>query len=97
MVKSVTNRHTPIKASVQKICDEVKNKQIEYQIAVNQQRINNPRLMDKDAFKSLAGLITHQAIDFISRELDAAKKLSKELTSVKPTGESCIYGCKMPL
>lgn len=74
MVKEVTNRHTPIRVSVKAICAEIKNEQIEQKVAINNQRIKNPRLLDRDMFQNLIGLITHQTIDLISRELDAAKK-----------------------
>ena len=106
MIKSVTNRHTPMRKSVQKICDEVKEKQIEYETMINQQRINNPRLMDRFAFRHLTGKITYQAIDLVSRELDGAKKLAEEfnqrvylgLTSpIELTGESCVYDRQLPL
>lgn len=102
MVKDVTNRHTPIKVSVKKICEEVKNDQLEQEIEINKQRITNPRLMDRDFFKNLTGLITHQAIDLMSRELDAAKKIADEIfygieSIVEPAGESCVYDCDMPL
>lgn len=102
MVKSVTNRHTSMKILVEKICTEVKNEQIEQEIEINKQRITNPRLIDRDFFKNLTGLITHQAIDLMSQELDAAKKIAEELlygiaSIVEPTGEGCVHDCKMPL
>ena len=104
LVKSVTNRHTPIKDSVRKICDEVRKTQVDYETLVNDQRRHNPRLMDRDAFKDLTGLITHEAIDLISRELDAAKILAEEYNqqislegtpSIEPT-EGCMYDCELP-
>ena len=104
-MKNVTNRHTPIKDSVRNICEVVKKAQHDYGILVNQQRINNPRLMDRSAFKDLIGLITHQAIDLISRELDVAKLLAEEFNQqvsfaetapIEPSGEDCMYDCELP-
>lgn len=102
MVKEVTNRHTPIRVSVKAICAEIKNEQIEQEMTVNHQRINNPRLMDRDMFQNLIGLITHQAIDLLSRELDAAKKAREDIvigakSVIESAGESCVYDCEMPL
>lgn len=74
MVKKVTNWHTPIQVSVKKICKEVKNKQAEQKIAINSQRISNSCLIDRNYLKNAMGLITHQAIDFVLQELNAAKK-----------------------
>lgn len=53
MVKDGTNMHTPIRVL---ICAEIKNEQ---EVPINNQRINNPRLMDRDMFQNLIGLITH--------------------------------------
>lgn len=53
MVKNVTNRHTPIHVSVKKICAEIKNEQDIQTREINKQLINNPRLIDRDAFKNL--------------------------------------------
>ena len=78
LVKNVTNRHTPIEDSVRKICETVQRVQVDYEISTNYQRINNPRLMDRSAFKDIIGLITYHAIDLISRELDAAKLLAED-------------------
>ena len=63
----------PIRQSVQKICNEVRKKQLYQEILCNQQRIRNPRLIDRNAFTLLIGKITHHAIGLVSRELDAAK------------------------
>ena len=60
--------------------------------------------MDRSAFKDLIGLITHHAIDLISRELDAAKLLAEDFNQqvsfrvegtalIEPTGEDCMYDC----
>lgn len=116
MVKDVTNRHTPINISVKKICAEIKNEQDIQTREVNKQLINNPRLMDRNAFKnligkifylinnnkfnSIIGKITHQAIDLISRKLDAVKKLAEEIaygteSGIEPVGESCVYNCEL--
>ena len=53
-------------------------------------------------FQNLIGLITHQAIDLISRELDAAKKMREEIVPgtksvIESAGEICVYDCEMPL
>ena len=74
MVNEVIIRHTPMRVLVKTIFAEIKNEQIEQKVAINNQRIYNPQLMDRDMFQNLIGLITHQVIDLISRELDAAKK-----------------------
>lgn len=102
MVKEVTNRHTPIRVSVKLIGAEIKNEQTEQEVAINNQRISNPRLMDRNMFQNLIGLITHQAIDLISRELDAAKKIMEDIAHggepiIESAGESCIYDCELPL
>lgn len=48
-------------------------------MAINNQRMSNPRLIDRNTFQNLTGLITHQAIDLISPELDAAKKIMEDI------------------
>lgn len=37
MVKSVTNKHTPMRESVRRICQEIKLAQVEYAVAVNRE------------------------------------------------------------
>lgn len=71
-------------------------------MAINNQRISNPRLIDRNTFQNLTGLITHQAIDLISPELDAAKKIMEDIAHggdpiIESAGESCIYDCELPL
>ena len=63
----------------------------------NQQRIRNPRLIDRNAFTLLIGKITHHAIGLVSRELDAAKSLAERILSIFPDGGSCVYDCELPL
>ena len=63
---------------MRKICDEVRKAQVDYETLINDQRKHNPRLMDRAAFKDFTGLITHQAIDLMSRELDVPKVLAEE-------------------
>ena len=87
----------PIRQSVQKICDEVRKKQLDQEILCNQQRIRNPRLIDRNAFTLLIGKITHHAIGLVSRELDAAKSLAERILSIVPDGGSCVYDCELPL
>lgn len=58
MVKKVTNKHTPIRVLVKLICAEIKNEQIEQNVAINNQHISNARLMDRNMFQNLIGLIT---------------------------------------
>lgn len=89
---------------VKLICAEIKNKQIEQEVAIsNQHIINNPQLININIFQNLKGLITYQAIDFISRELDVAKKIIKEIAYsgdliIELAGESCtIYDCELLL
>ena len=72
----------PIRQSVQKICDEVRKKQLDQEILCKQKRIRNPRLIDRNAFTLLTGKITHHAIDLVSRELDAAKSLAERILSI---------------
>ena len=73
---------------MQKICDEVRKKQ---------QRIRNPRLIDRNAFTLLIGKITHHAIGLVSRELDAAKSLAERILSIVPDGGSCVFDCELHL
>ena len=94
LVKNVTNRHTSIKDSVRKLCKTVQRVQVDYEISINHQRINKPRLMNRSAFKDLIGLTTHHAIGLISRELDAAKVEGTAL--IEPTDEDCMYDCDLP-
>ena len=93
----MTNRNTSIRQSVQKICDEVWKKKLDQEILCNQQRIRNPRLIDRNAFTLLIGKITHHAIGLVSRELDAAKSLAERILSIVPDGGSCVYDCELPL
>lgn len=81
---------------------EIKNEQTEQKVAINNQQISNPRLMDRNLFQNLIGLITHQAIDLISRELDVAKKIMEDIAYcgdpiIKSACESFIYDCELPL
>ena len=82
---------------MQKICDEVRKKQLDQEILCNQQRIRNPRLIDKNTFTLLIEKITHHAIGLVSRELDAAKSLAERILSIVPDDESCVYDCELPL
>ena len=82
---------------MQKICDEVRKKQLDQEILCNQQRIRNPRLIDRNAFTLLIGKITHHAIGLVSRELDAAKSLAERILSIVLDGGSCVYDCELPL
>ena len=93
----MTNRNTPIRQSVQKICDEVRKKQLYQEILCNQQRIRNPRLIDRNAFTLLIRKITHHAIGLVSRELNAAKSLAERILSIVPDGGRCVYDCELPL
>ena len=63
--------------------------------------------MNRCAFKDLIGLITHHAIDLISRELDAANLLAEDFNQevsfevegtalIEPTDEDCMYDCDLP-
>ena len=90
----MTNRNTPIRQSVQKICDEVRKKQLDQEILCNQQRICNPRLIDRNASTLLIGKITNHAIGLVSRELDAAKSLAERILSIVPDDGSCVYDCE---
>ena len=87
----------PIRQSVQKICNEVRKKQLYQEILCNQQRIRTPRLIDRNAFTLLIGKITHHAISLVSGELDAAKSLAERILSIVPDGGSCVYDCELPL
>ena len=87
----------PIRQLVQKIRDDVRKKQLDQKILCNQQRIRNPRLIDRNAFTLLIGKITHHAISLVSRELDAAKSLAERILSIVPVGGSCVYDCELPL
>ena len=102
MVQEVTNRHTPIRVLVKAICAEIKNEQIEQEVAINNQRINNLWLVDRNIFQNLICLINHQAIDLISQELDVAKEMRKDIVPgtksvIESAGESCVCDCKMLL
>ena len=97
LVKNVTNRNTPIRQSVQKICDEVRKKQLDQESLCNQQRIRNPRLIDRNAFRLLIGKIKHHGIGLVSSELDAAKSLAERTHSIVPDGGICVYDCELPL
>ena len=97
LIKNVINRNTSIRQSVQKICDEVRKKQLDQEILCNQQRIRNPKLIDKNAFTLLIGKITHHAIGLVPRALDAAKALAERILSIVPDDESCVYDCELPL
>lgn len=78
MVKSVTNKYTPIRESIKRIYAEITSAQREYEIALNRELGHHPVLMDVQAFALLKGKITHNAINLISCELDKAKLLAEK-------------------
>ena len=101
MVKSVTSKHTPIAVSVRKICEEIKNEQEEHKREDNKQQINTPRFIDQVALKDLVSKITHNALDLIPQELDAAKKMVHEInydteSMNEPSSDGCINDCELP-
>lgn len=57
-----------------KIASHIEIMQHELETEINSQRANLPKLMDRQLFIHLAGLVTHATIDLISPELDFAKK-----------------------
>ena len=91
---------------MRKICETVQRVQVDYKTSINHQRINNPRLMNRSAFKDLIGLITHHAIALISRGLNAAKLLVEDFKQqvsfgvegtalIESIGEDCMHDCDL--
>lgn len=59
-------RQSPISDSLKQICTHIEIMQSELESKTNHQRASLPKLMDRKAFRTLAPLITHAAIDLIS-------------------------------
>lgn len=110
MVKSVTNKHTPMRESVKRICQEIKSPQVEYEVAVNREMGHHPVLMDHQAFSLLKGKITHAAINMVSKEINLAKIAAEKCNHqvsfgnapgdsvvIEPPGDRCIAECELPL
>ena len=110
MVKGVTNKHTPMRDSVNRIYTEIKSAQREYKIALHRKMGHLPVLMDHSAFTSLKGKITHSAIAMISRELNSAKinaeKFNQQIffgvepgntAIIESSGDCCISECELPM
>lgn len=110
MVKSVANKHTPIRESVKRISAEITSTQREYEIALNRKMRHHLVLMDVQAFALLKGKITHMAINLISRELVKAKLLAEKFNQqvsfgvapsqtqvVELDGKSCLCKCELPM
>ena len=110
MVKGVTNKHTPMRDSVNRICTEIKSAQREYEIALYRKMGHLPVLVDHSAFTSLKRKITHSAIAIISRKLNFAKinaeKFNQQIffgvepghiAIVEQPGDCCISECELPI
>lgn len=104
-MKEITSKSTPINIAAQRICEKIKIQQDNYHAEINRQRDQLPVLVDRSKF-CLGELITHQCIEFISRELDVAKllaknsarrasKSSKDLS--EPNEIGCTIGCELPM
>lgn len=101
-LKSFTNRHTPISDAVTKIASHIEIMQHEFETELNARCANLPKLMDRQLFGHLSGLVTHATIDLISPELDLAKKWLENAhlgfdDHELPQGEEYIKDCDLPL
>ncbi len=101
LVKSVTNRHTPIGQSVEKIAEEVDETIYTYEYELERQKRNNPRSIDasRSFFKGILGHVTHQAIELVHAELIAAKNWCfdvEDKVSPAPQGNTCQEACHLP-
>ena len=104
--KRITNRHTPIQQSVQRICAEVNRLTLAHETDINNQRRKLPGLMNRSAFGGVLTLITHQAIEMLEREWNAASKWDLDLTdddadevlsAPNAPEEGCQLSCSLPL
>lgn len=110
MVKSVTNKHTPMRESFKQICQEIKVAQVEYKVTINQEIGNYFILMDHQAIALLKEKITHATSNIIFKELNFAKivveKFYHQISFGIPPGNSAmvelpgdkyIAECELPL
>ena len=101
VVKAVTNRHTPIGQSVEKITEEVDEIVYVYETEIERQKRNNPRIIDASRafFRGLLGHITHEAIELVHKELIAAKNWAlrvEDEASQELLGNGCQQACHLP-
>lgn len=110
MVKQVTNKHTPMRESVKRICQKIKSAQVKYEVAVDQKMGHHPVLMDHRAFSLLKRKITHAAINMVSKKINLAKIVVEKFNHqvsfgippgdsvvIEPPGNRCIAECELPL
>ncbi len=102
-IKRITNRHTSIHQSVQRICREVRRITLAHETEINDQRRNLPLLVNRSIFGGLITLITHQAIEMLLREWNIASKWAldsadDDADEVDPEPEQgCQLLCQLPL
>ena len=75
IIKRVTNRYTPIGTSVQKIAEEVEDLVLTYTSQLNNQKRGLPSSINgsREAFSEISRYITHQAINLLIVQWNAAK------------------------
>ena len=101
IIKRVTNRHTQIGTSVQKIAEEVEDLVLTYTSQLNDQKRGLPSSIDgsREAFSEISRYITHQAIDLLIVQWNAAKTwffdAEDDLIDAPPEGR-CSYACDLP-
>lgn len=105
-MKEITSKSTPINIAARRICEEIKIQQDNYHAEINRQRGQLPVLVDRSKFCLIGELITHQCIEFISRELDAVKLLAEDFARRVSTGSEdlsesngigCASGCELTM
>jgi hypothetical protein len=104
VIKAVTHRTKPLADAVRAIRDLANSLAENYDKRVNNDRRNLPRLLDKQAFRSIASLLTHSALNKTSIEWEATKKIGAQIEdgdeSLKEQFEGskeCKLACELPV
>lgn len=103
LIKSHTNRHTPIDTAVSKLRDLVVEMARNHIDVINKQRGNVPRLVNnKPAFREIKRSITHEALNLLLCEWIATMMLAEDLEQLNQPcpnieGNRCRIECLLPV
>ena len=100
-VKKVTNRYTPIATAIERIIQVVADMELTCEKELHRQNKHLPRIIDlsRDAFSKISPHITHEAIEMVICEWNAAKRWLRKVEEEEeeaPEVESCGLACDLP-